>query len=96
MSILNKKYSIAVENYNKKTPALLKLIADTTLLLGAIAEIMPEFPAKQWVVFGIIAFKLLTKFVTEHIPELQEDKVIDKPEATVVTMLPNTEASNVA
>ena len=66
MKLLNSGYSIKAENYNQRRPELLKNIADLGLLVAMIVEIVPEFPGRQWVVFAGIAFKLITKFISEH------------------------------
>ena len=59
-------YEVGTGSYNKKRPELLKNIADLGLLVSMIVEICPEFPGRQWVVFAGIAFKLVTKFISEH------------------------------
>jgi hypothetical protein len=59
-------YSISTDNYTKPTPWILKLIADGSLLIAGIVEILPDFIGKEWVVAGSIAFKLITKFITDH------------------------------
>lgn len=66
MEILNTGIRVSPSNYGKKTPWLLKTIADLGLVLGIIAEAAPEFPGREWVVFGVLAFKLLTNFFAEH------------------------------
>jgi len=60
------KYTIHPKNYSERRPVLLKNIADLGLLVAMIAELCPEFPGRQWVVFAAIAFKLVTKFISEH------------------------------
>jgi len=60
------KFSVHPKNYNERRPELLKNIADLGLLVAMIVEIVPEFPGRQWVVFAGIAFKLITKFISEH------------------------------
>ena len=60
------KYSITPKNYNARRPELLKNIADLGLLIAMIVELAPEFPGRQWVVFAGIAFKLITKFISER------------------------------
>ena len=66
MEVLNSGYGVSIDNVGKKTPWLVKLIADLGLVLGLIVEAAPEFPHKDWVVFGVLAFKLLTNFIAEH------------------------------
>lgn len=63
MEILNTGYKIS---YAQPTPWLLKLLADLGLVLGLIVEAAPEFPHRDWVVFGVLAFKLLSTFIAEH------------------------------
>ena len=62
---LIKGYSISSENYNERRPEQLKNIADLGLLVAMIVEIVPEVPGRQWIVFGGIAFKLITKFISD-------------------------------
>jgi hypothetical protein len=64
MQVLN--YSIHPKNYNERRPERLKNIADIGLLVAGILELAPAFPGKEWVVFIGIAFKLITKFISEH------------------------------
>lgn len=66
MELLNSGYGVSPQNYNKPTPERLKNIADLGLLIAGILELAPEFPGKEWVVFGGITFKLITKFISEH------------------------------
>ncbi len=68
MQILQSNYTLHPENYRKITPKTLKLIADIGLLISGILELAPEFPGKEWLVFAGIAFKLITKFVSEQVP----------------------------
>jgi hypothetical protein len=74
MEVLNNGYKALSTNYLKPTPRILKMIADLGLLIGLIVEASPEFPNKEWVVFGALAFKLLTNFVVEHQPEVKQDE----------------------
>ena len=59
------KFSVHPKNYNERRPELLKRLADLGLLVAMIVEIVPEFPGRQWVVFAGIAFKLITKFISD-------------------------------
>ena len=63
--------TFALENYHKPTPKWVKFTADIFLLIAGIAEVCPEFDGKQWVVFGGIALKLISKFITEHTEPVQ-------------------------
>ena len=66
MEILNSGVGVSPSNWGKQTPWLLKTTADLGLVLGIIAEAAPDFPQKEWVIFGVLAFKLLTNFIAEH------------------------------
>ena len=66
MKIYKTGYGIHSRNYKRATPERLKMWADLALGFAAVIEIAPEFPGKQWVVFGMITFKFLTKFIAEH------------------------------
>ena len=68
MEILKTGYGISTENYTRRTPIVLKFIADIMLLIAGITEILPDFSGKEWIVAGGIAFKIISKFITEHIP----------------------------
>ena len=61
-------YSIKPENYNKPTPVWIKFVADLLLFISMLLSFpeLPDFPGKDWVVFGGVAAKLLSKFITEH------------------------------
>ena len=61
-------YSMKAENYYKPTPRWIKFIADLLLLISVILSFpeMPEFPGRNWVVFGGVAAKLLSKFISEQ------------------------------
>jgi hypothetical protein len=71
MKIAN--YSIAPENYHKKTPVTLKKIADillaTILVVDPILLTIPDFNGKEWVMFGwnmfVALFKLISKLVAD-------------------------------
>lgn len=71
-----KGYDIHPENYNKKTPELLRRVADTLLLsIIAIDPILqtqlPDFKGKEWVILSwnifVVLFKLFSKTITEKI-----------------------------
>lgn len=74
MQLMNSNYSLKVENYSKRTPETLKLIADIMLMLIPVVETVsltcPDFPGKQWVFWGIITvfsvFKVISKFIADH------------------------------
>jgi len=75
MQILNSKYSIKPENYNKRTPAILKKIADmllaSVLVVNPVIIAIPEFEGREWFIWGwnmlVVLFKLVTKTITEEL-----------------------------
>ncbi len=68
MTLPNTNYSVSLSNYSKKTPVWLKIVCDILLGLAAIGEVsLPDFPGKQWVVFGCIAFKFIGKTITDDL-----------------------------
>lgn len=73
MEILKTKtstYSIDPANYNKKTPLWLKITADILLGLAGLIEVSsPEFPGKEYVVFGCIVFKFIAKTISDDLAE---------------------------
>jgi len=78
MQLINDKFSLEFENYNKKTPVILKQVADLLLVLIPVVETVsltcPEFPGKKWVFWGIITlfslFKVISKFVADNSPKV--------------------------
>jgi uncharacterized membrane protein len=74
MQLANSNYSIKVNNYSKRTPETLKLVADLLLVLIPFVETIsltcPDFTGKKWVFWGIITvfslFKIVSKFVSDH------------------------------
>jgi hypothetical protein len=73
MKIVGSKYSIKPENYHKRTPLILKKIADillaTILVVDPLMLSIPDFPNKEWVIWGWTAFVVLFKFVSKTITE---------------------------
>lgn len=71
MKIAN--YSLAPENYHKKTPVILKKIADillaTILVVDPLMISIPDFAGKEWVVWGWNAFTVIFKFITKMITD---------------------------
>ena len=68
-----KGYDIHPSNYNKRTPVLLKKIADfllaTILLVDPLMMTVPDFQGKEWVLWIWNAFVVLFKFFTKTITE---------------------------
>ncbi len=68
-----KGYDVHISNYSKKTPILLKKIADfllaSILVIDPILITMPDNEHKEWILFCwnmfVALFKLLSKTITE-------------------------------
>jgi hypothetical protein len=69
----NTTYKLSIEGYNKKTPIILKYIADGLLglsvAISGLLAVSPDFPGKEWVMFGCNAFSVLFKYFTKFISE---------------------------
>jgi hypothetical protein len=69
MQILKSGYSVSPANYSKPTPIWIKIVGDIFFAIGALGSIaMPEFKGKEWVIFGCLACKAISKFISDHIP----------------------------
>jgi hypothetical protein len=78
MEILKSGYSIALSNYNKRTPVILKYVADFIqypfMLAGdGLIAGLPEFEYKVWWIFGWTAFCSIFKLITKFIEEFPKD-----------------------
>ena len=73
---LIKGYSIHPKNYNKRTPIVLKAIADTLLLsiiaVDPLIQQIPDFDKKEWVIWGWNVVVVIFKFITKTITEIQK------------------------
>lgn len=67
-------YSVNTDNYSKPTPSWVKWVADTLLFLSACVVILPDFPNREWIMAGGAIAKLLSNFITEHIPDNDKNK----------------------
>ena len=71
MKVLNTKYSTSTSNYNKHTPVWIKITSDIILgLAGIVSVSCPDFPGKEWVVFGAICIKFIGKTITEELEKV--------------------------
>ena len=76
MQIGDTAYSIGTSNWKTRTPKMVKLICDFLLLLSAAIALLPEIstPVGKWILFGGVVAKLLSNFISEHMPpEVQQD-----------------------
>jgi hypothetical protein len=83
MQILNTGYSISPKNWTSRTPFILKFVCDILLFLSLVAANLPEIAnpvVGKWILTGGVIAKLLSNFISEHIPAQQ---VSDPEEAQV-------------
>ena len=69
MDIPATNYNVSPSNWTKPTPPWIKWTADILLFLSAAIVVLPDFPAKEWVMAGGAIAKLLSNFITTHIPD---------------------------
>lgn len=88
MQILNSKYSVGTANWKNRTPLMLKFICDILLFLSLVAANLPEIqnPAiGKWILTGGIIAKLLSNFISEHMPVAVQAQIKENPIETVNT-----------
>ena len=66
MQIGNTNYSLKPGNWNLRTPGTLKLICDALLFLSLASSTL--WPEIDWVLKVGVFIKLLSNFISEHIP----------------------------
>jgi hypothetical protein len=79
MQIGSTKYSIGTSSLNRKTPGTLKFVMDILLFLSLAIGLLPELPDDigKWVIAAGGILKLLSNFISEHMPQKVEEEVID-------------------
>lgn len=72
--------SFKFENYNKKTPPHWKAIGDTALysipIIDSLIVLIPEIPAKVWIVVGWTFIAAVVKIITKYITEVEKEKEV--------------------
>jgi hypothetical protein len=81
MQILNTKYSVGTSNWKARTPLMLKFICDVLLFISIAIALMPEIstPVGKWILFGGAVAKLLSNFISEHMPVSVQEQIKDNP-----------------
>lgn len=81
MQILNTKYSVGTTSWKQRTPAMLKFVCDVLLFLSVTIALMPEIstPVGKWILFGGAVAKLLSNFISEHMPVAVQEQIKDNP-----------------
>jgi hypothetical protein len=71
-----KGYTLHPENYSKRTPVLLKKIADILLasiiVVDPVLQTIPDFEWRSWLIWGWNMFVVLFKFTTKFIADVSE------------------------
>lgn len=81
MQILNSKYSIGSTNWKQRTPLILKFTCDILLFLSMVVANLPEISGAtgRWILTGGIIAKLLSNFISEHMPVAVQEQIKENP-----------------
>jgi len=81
MQILKTKYSLGTKNWKTRTPLMLKFFCDILLFLSVVVGLLPELPdgVGKWVIAGGGIAKLLSNFISEHMPVIVQEQIKDNP-----------------
>jgi len=81
MQIGNSKYSVGAANWQARTPLILKFTCDILLFLSMVAANLPEIssPVGKWILTGGVIAKLLSNFITEHMPVEIQEQIKENP-----------------
>jgi hypothetical protein len=83
MQIGKTKYSIGTNNWKTRTPRMLKFFCDILLFLSLVTANLPEIENPEigkWILTGGVIAKLLSNFISEHMPVEVQEKIIDNTE----------------
>jgi hypothetical protein len=82
MQLLNSKYSVSPKNWLQRTPIYIKFFCDILLFISLIIGVLPEIPGSmgRWIIAGGAIAKLLSNFISDHIPMQTASIQDDKPE----------------
>lgn len=67
MQILSTKYSVGKRSWTERTPLMLKFICDLLLFISLVLSTL--WPELDWALKVGVFLKLLSNFISEHIPE---------------------------
>jgi hypothetical protein len=81
MKIGNTKYSVGTANWKQRTPLVLKFICDILLFLSMVVANLPEIsgPTGRWILTGGVIAKLLSNFISEHMPVAVQEQIKENP-----------------
>ena len=80
MQIGKTKYSVGTQSWKQRTPLILKFFCDFSMLLSLIATNLTAIKdpvIKEWILSGGIIVKLLSNFISEHIPVAVQQDIKD-------------------
>lgn len=80
MELLKSGYDFHPKNYSKPTPFWLKVVADcligSILVLDPIFLAIPDFPNKEWFLFGWNAFCALFKLISKTVADAKAQQAV--------------------
>lgn len=81
MQIGNTKYSVGSTNWKARTPLVLKFTCDILLFLSMVVANLPEIssPTGRWILTGGVIAKLLSNFISEHMPIAVQEQIKEEP-----------------
>lgn len=80
MKIGNTKYSVGSKSWKDRTPLMLKFFCDFLLFVSlVISSLWPEL---DWALKVGVFLKLLSNFISEHIPASVQQEIKDNPIST--------------
>jgi hypothetical protein len=83
MQILNSKYSVGTNSWNVRTPKYLKFACDVLVFASLVMSTL--WTDVDWVLKTSVALKLLSNFVSEHMPVSVQQAIKDNPIEPVKT-----------
>lgn len=81
MQIGKTSYSIGTSNWKSRTPLILKFTCDVLLFLSMVVANLPEIsgPTGRWILTGGVIAKLLSNFISEHMPIAVQQDIKENP-----------------
>jgi hypothetical protein len=81
MRLFNSKYSVGTSSWKARTPLMLKFFCDVLLFISAAVALLPEIstPIGKWILFGGVVAKLLSNFISEHMPVQVQEQIKENP-----------------
>jgi hypothetical protein len=82
MQIGTTQYSVGTANWKTRTPLTLKFICDMLMFLSLVAANLTAIKdpvIREWILSGGIIIKLLSNFISEHMPVVVQEQIKENP-----------------